>query len=86
LIDSARKELVLLAGREPSGLILGGAEDPKPVPSDALLALFKILKDEVRVIVFHGCYVRKQSLMNFVIWLTPISIVTSSSTQVQVLT
>jgi hypothetical protein len=48
-------------GGEPGGMILDGAEDPKPIASDALLELFKILKDEVRVVVFNGCYADAQA-------------------------
>jgi len=71
------KSLCCWPGGEPGGMILGGAEDPKPVASDALLALFKFSKTRSALSFSTDAMPRKESLMNFVIWLTPISIVTS---------
>ncbi len=42
-------------------LLLDKDGNPKPVKPEAIQALFTILKDNIRVVVFNACYTKKQA-------------------------
>ena len=64
LLMRRRPDIVHFSGHgAPSGEIKLLAADgtPKPVPSEALAELFRVLKDNVRVVVFNACHSEAQA-------------------------
>jgi hypothetical protein len=59
-----RPDIVHFSGHgDPLGEIILLAADgtPKPVPAEALAGLFRVLKDNVRVVVFNACHSEPQA-------------------------
>jgi len=64
LLMRRRPDIVHFSGHgDPLGEIILLAADgtPKPVPAEALAGLFRVLKDNVRVVVFNACHSEAQA-------------------------
>jgi TIR domain/CHAT domain len=64
LLMRRRPHVVHFSGHgAPAGeiILLGADGTPQPIPPEVLAALFRVLKDEVRVVVLNACYSEAQA-------------------------
>ncbi|HEX8200755.1 MAG TPA: CHAT domain-containing protein, partial [Isosphaeraceae bacterium] len=62
-LSGSSRDLVVEGQERNAGelILVGDDETPRPVPREALAGLFRVLKDNVRIVVLNACYSEEQA-------------------------